>query len=124
MSTNAVVAISNNQTDLEMTGIYVHWDGGQPLADDLNKYHNSWELARELVSKGDLSYVSEDTAHSYEEMGDDWSTVKPETMDLAAMLEFYQTAEYYHIFHDSQWTFLYRDEVRQIVLEAANEQDV
>ena len=123
MSTNAVIAISNSQFEMELTAIYVHWDGGQTLANDLDEYHDSWEHARDLVNMGDLSSVSGRDVESYFSRGERWERVKPTEGDLKDLYNTYKSAEYYHIFHDSQWTFLYRDEVRQIVLEAANEQD-
>jgi hypothetical protein len=121
MSTNAVIAISNSQFEMELTAIYVHWDGGQTLANDLDEYHDSWEHARDLVNMGDLSSVSGRDVESYFSRGERWERVKPTEGDLKDLYNNYKSAEYFHIFHDGEWGFLSRENVADIIEDLETE---
>ena len=118
MSTNACIAINNSHFNFDHEAIYCHWDGGQSLADELDEYFNTWEKARELIAGGDISPISKGYVESYHSRGDDWERVKPsEEMCLVPLLEKYSSAEFFHIFHDGEWTNLTREEANEIAID-------
>lgn len=118
MSTNACIAISNSHHEMDLKGIYCHWDGGQELASTLQEHYNTWAHARELINDGDVSSVSKDYVDTYYSRGkEEWDRVKPTEGDLDHLLKSMTTVEYFHIFHDGEWEFLTRDEAKQIVVE-------
>jgi hypothetical protein len=114
MSTNACIAVSNSHHEMKLEAIYCHWDGGKELADTLNEHFNTWELARELVGGGDVSSVSGDHVESYQDRGESIEKTKATVGDINHILCSMSTVEYFHIFHDGEWEFLTREEVREI----------
>ena len=68
-----------------------------------------------LINKGDVSSVVDGQVNSYADRGENWSKVCPVTGSLRHLFDTYTSAEYFHIFHDGEWTFLTRDEVAEMI---------
>jgi len=117
MSTNACIAVSNSHFQMDLEGIYCHWDGGQDLSNVLNKHFNTWAEARELIAGGDVSSVSGDHVESYQDRGESVESTKATEGCLDHLLKSMTTVEYFHIFHDGEWEFLTRDEAKEIVVQ-------
>ena len=87
---NSVIAINDSYSQDILIASPSH--GGMDLAETLDAQYDSAEQALEFISTGTTT-----------------------TGGLADLFAVYPAAEYFHIFHDGEWTFLTRDDVAEMI---------
>jgi len=121
MSTRSVIGIKQNDTYIT---VYCHSDGYPEYNGTiLDLYYNQPELAKELISLGDLSIIKpklaadENVVHNFDvrangvtvayhrDRGEKYQ--KPEKFNsLKEIIDYYSNCSYLYVF-DEQWKYLY-----------------
>lgn len=106
MSTNSLIAAKMENNQIQM--IYCHWNGYFDYNGEmLQAYYNTPELARQLVSLGDICSLKENIEETKKEAYEDIKNVIPKTFekksDLVHKLKDYIGIEYLYYFNGEEW---------------------
>lgn len=117
MATRSTIAVQH--TDGTVSQIYCHWDGYLKHNGCLlvNNYNNL-ELAKELVSLGDMSTLGADISDSVfyaRDRGETFGTAPSLFASYEEYSKDYSNQEYNYVFKDGQWFVNHSDTAGQFV---------
>lgn len=106
MSTHASIGVQ--QQDGSVKGVFVHWDGGlEYTGEKLKNFYSDEDIANELVSKGDMSFLGR-TFDTCDFKGDQGSGIQ--VCDYRTVRDWMENEqqEYNYLFTDNEWNLVSR----------------